>query len=121
MSTDNVYIEQTEATKASTACGSRKSHRLLPWLPNNRTLLMAAAVAVIGGGFALNWSWLVAVGLAPLILSLLPCIAMCALGLGICKMAGNRGTDPKPQIDGNIVESTTNRTDITVVGERNAS
>lgn len=121
MSTDNAYKEQPDATKAFAACGSRKSRRLLPWLPNNSLLLMAAAVAVIGGGFVLNWSWLVAVGLAPIIVSLLPCIAMCVLGVGICKMAGNRATDPTPKIDGNIVESTTNRNDTSVVGERNAS
>lgn len=120
MSMDKVYREQPEAAKAATACGSRKPHRLLPWLPNNGVLLIAA-VAAISGGFALNWSWLVAVGLAPVIVSLLPCMAICALGLGICKMAGIRATNPKPQIDKNIVESTTNRIDITVLGKRNAS
>src|SRR3546814_2254480 len=30
---------------------------------------------------ALNWSWLAAIGIAPIILSLLPCAGMCALGL----------------------------------------
>ena len=35
----------------------------------------------------MNWGWLVAVGAAPLILSLAPCIAMC--GLGLCMMSGS--------------------------------
>jgi len=32
-------------------------------------------------GLALNWSWLAAAGVAPILISLLPCLAMCALGL----------------------------------------
>jgi hypothetical protein len=39
------------------------------------------AVAIAGGGAALGWPWLVAVGAAPIILSVLPCAVMCALGL----------------------------------------
>jgi hypothetical protein len=39
-------------------------------------------------GAALNWSWLVAVGIAPLLLTVLPCAAMCALGLCMNRMAG---------------------------------
>ena len=43
-------------------------------------LAVLAAVLLIAG-LAFNWSWLVAVGLAPLLLAVLPCAAMCALGL----------------------------------------
>jgi hypothetical protein len=120
MSTENTYMDQPEVTKASTSCASRKQRRLLPWLPNNGVLLMAA-VAAIGGGFVLNWGWLVAVGLAPLILSVLPCIAMCALGVCICKLAGNRATNPKPQLDDSIAEKAADPTDTTIVGERNTA
>lgn len=42
--------------------------------------LVLAAVALIAG-LAFNWSWLVAAGAAPLVLSILPCLAMCALRL----------------------------------------
>src|SRR5262249_54193299 len=35
-------------------------------------------------GIALNWSWLVAVGIAPILLSTLPCLVMC--GLGVCML-----------------------------------
>lgn len=42
-------------------------------------LALAGAAVVLG--LALNWSWLVAAGVAPVLLSLLPCAAMCALGL----------------------------------------
>ena len=50
-------------------------------------IVLAALVASVGLTF--NWSWLVAVGAAPIILSVLPCVAMC--GLGLC-MAGHNHT-----------------------------
>ena len=43
--------------------------------------LIILATVVIGAGLALNWSWLVAIGLAPILLAVLPCAVMCALGL----------------------------------------
>jgi len=46
--------------------------------------LVIVGAAVIGAGLALNWSWLVAIGVAPLLLTALPCVVMCALG--ICMM-----------------------------------
>jgi YHS domain-containing protein len=45
-----------------------------------RTLIVLAVVLVLGG-VALNWGWLVAAGLAPILIALLPCAAMCALGM----------------------------------------
>ncbi|SFE51961.1 hypothetical protein SAMN04488523_10812 [Sulfitobacter brevis] len=70
-------------------------------MPSRRQTLMLVGFATIGGGSALNWDWLTAVGLAPLILSLAPCAAMCALGL--CMRGGSAScakNDPalKPEI-----------------------
>ena len=42
---------------------------------------MLGVIALAGGGAALGWPWLAALGLAPILLSILPCAAMCALGL----------------------------------------
>ena len=42
-------------------------------------LLLTGSAAVVAGALY-SWDWLVALGLAPLLLSVLPCIAMCALG-----------------------------------------
>ena len=64
------------------------AHTIAP-VPGRRALRMplglrgwvAVALALIGAGAALNWGWLTAIGLAPLILSLAPCAAMCAVGL----------------------------------------
>lgn len=50
--------------------------------------LIAAGAAIAVAGIASNWSWLVAVGVAPVLLSLLPCAAMCALGLCMNRMTG---------------------------------
>jgi len=56
-------------------------------LRGRRGLLALAVVALVAGA-ALNWSWLVAAGVAPLLLGALPCVAMCALGLCMNKMSG---------------------------------
>jgi hypothetical protein len=52
----------------------------------NRWALLALAslpVIIIGLSFG-GWGWLVAIGAAPIILSTLPCLIMC--GLGVCMM-----------------------------------
>jgi hypothetical protein len=46
-----------------------------------RPVLFILAGIAFAGGLALNWNWLVAVGIAPLLLTALPCVAMCALDL----------------------------------------
>lgn len=51
-----------------------------------RGLLILGALAVTGG-LAWSWNWLVAAGVAPLLLSVLPCIAMCALAVCMCRPA----------------------------------
>ena len=63
-------------------------------LRSPRFLLVAASLTLVAAA-ALNWSWLAAIGLAPLLLSVLPCIGMCALGLCMSRMPGSceRSTD----------------------------
>ena len=46
------------------------------------------ALAVVAAALYLNWGWLAAVGVAPLLLALAPCAAMCALGLCMGKKGG---------------------------------
>lgn len=55
--------------------------------------LIMLMMAIVGAGLALNWSWLVAVGVAPVLLALAPCAAMCALGLCMNKMGGKACAD----------------------------
>src|SRR5674476_1486478 len=61
-------------------------------LGGRRTLFVLAAVLIVGG-IALNWGWLVAAGLAPILIAILPCAVMCALGLCMHKIAGGAHGD----------------------------
>jgi hypothetical protein len=49
------------------------------WLRSRRAMIITGIV-IVAAGLALGWHWLSAIGLAPVILSLAPCAAMCALG-----------------------------------------
>ena len=50
---------------------------LMTW----RAIMLMAAIVIVAG-LALNWTWLMAIGVAPLLLSVLPCLVMC--GVGVC-------------------------------------
>jgi hypothetical protein len=68
-------------------------------LRNWKLWLVLAAVALIAGA-ALNWSRQVAVGAAPLLLSLLPCLAICVLHLCANKGAGGTCADHRAETPG---------------------
>lgn len=54
--------------------------------------MVFASVAIGIGVYFGGWAWLVAIGAAPIILSTLPCLIMCGLGLcGMCAF-GKRGS-----------------------------
>ncbi len=59
-----------------------------PWSGRPRLVLGAAALGLIAAAAAWQWSWLVAAGVAPLLLSAAPCAAMCGLGLCMHRMGG---------------------------------
>ena len=65
--------------------------RLRSWVlsPQGLTVTGMAAVVV---GLTLSWSWVVALGVAPLILAVGPCLIMCALGL--CMNMRNHAEKP---------------------------
>lgn len=48
---------------------------------NPRNLLIGIALAGGAGVLVLGWDWLVAAGVASIIIVMAPCLAMCALGL----------------------------------------
>jgi len=50
------------------------------WL-NPRNLLIGVAVAGGAGALVFGWDWLVAAGVASIIIAVAPCLVMCALGL----------------------------------------
>jgi len=66
-------------------------------LLRNRWILVAIAVLVLFVIVAASWNWLVAAGLATILVSALPCLVMC--GLGLC-MHRFRGGSSSPQASG---------------------
>lgn len=71
----------------------------LPWLTRRRTFVLVS-VTVAGFGLAMNWDWLTAVGAAPILLSLAPCLAMCALGL--CMRGGTSNACRQAEASGKV-------------------
>lgn len=69
------------------------------WL-SGRFGIIVLASSVVGAGLWFNWGWLVSIGLAPLILTFLPCVVMCALGLCMHGRDGTRsGRNPTSEPD----------------------
>ena len=68
---------------------------LLAHYLSNRKFLIALTITIIGAGLAMNWSWLVAAGIAPILVALAPCAAMCALGLCMGRMGGKSCSERK--------------------------
>jgi hypothetical protein len=61
----------------------------LPWLSTKQALALALAVSIpLAGALVFGWPWLVAAGIAPLLLAAAPCLAMCALGLCMTSISG---------------------------------
>lgn len=71
----------------------QRARAILSALSGRRAGWIALAAIGIAAGLAFNWSWLVAVGVAPLLLMALPCAAMCALGVCM-RRAGPQSGDP---------------------------
>jgi len=76
-----------QSNTEDSSLGREVLYALRYYLGGRRGYLILAAVA-IAGGLAFNWSWLAAAGIAPLLLTALPCVAMCALGLCMNKATG---------------------------------
>ena len=78
---------QTEAApRASPDCAVRPS--IFNRIGRRRLLIGGVAMALIAAGIVWQWNWLVAVGVAPLLISAAPCLAMCALGMCMHRMGG---------------------------------
>ncbi len=77
-------MDQASATGEASA---GKFSRVECWMPTKRWALIGLAIGGAIAGLALGWDWIVAAGMAPLVVSVLPCVAMCALGM--CAMRGN--------------------------------
>ena len=70
-----------------------------------RRHLVLLGVLALGVGAAFHWNWLVAIGAAPLLLSALPCVSMCALGLCMSRMRGSSEDCPIEIGDAAVADS----------------
>lgn len=85
----------SESKNAGRLSLAQTTRALLAHYLVNRKAAAVLAIAIVGAGLALNWGWLVAVGIAPILLSLAPCALMCALGLCMSRMGGKSCSDGK--------------------------
>lgn len=76
---------------------SIREPRLFRSLITRRRALVLLGVLVVGAGLYLNWGWLVATGIAPVLVAVSPCLAMCALG--VCHKLWNGGSCKVPAAD----------------------
>ncbi|MCK1277375.1 hypothetical protein IVB46_19290 [Bradyrhizobium sp. 61] len=83
-----------EPVKASSVPRKAKLDIVRP-LASRRLLLIVAMLiaAALAGVAALNWRWLVAVGAVSVLVSTLPCLLMCGLGLCMHKFGGRTGAN----------------------------
>ncbi len=68
-------------------------------LTNRVTIIGGLTLAVAGGLAAGGWSWLVAAGVAPIILTILPCAVTCGLGLCALGLCSRSESDVAPASD----------------------
>ncbi len=78
----------SDTTKAAEPSLTRSWLQFARYYLGNRWVLLAIGALVLIAGAYLNWGWLVAAGVAPILLTLAPCAVMCALGLCSMKMMG---------------------------------
>jgi hypothetical protein len=78
----------SSAGRSNTSLTRDLLHAARYYLGGRRGILILATIVVVVG-VALNWSWLVASGIAPILLTALPCAVMCGLGLCMNKLFGN--------------------------------
>jgi len=85
--------QPTEAADSSLGRDLGRAARY--YLGGRRALLVLALVAV-AAGIALNWNWLVATGIAPILLAVLPCLVMCGAGMCMNKWMGGGSCQSPP-------------------------
>jgi hypothetical protein len=89
-------MSETKAADLSARRWPQSPLGVLRRFARDRRVLIAIGALALVIGAAFNWSWLVAVGAARVLLAVLPCAAMCALGL--CAMGMNPSSSGAPPI-----------------------
>ena len=100
--------QSTEA--ADTSLGRDLVRAVRYYLGSRRGLLVLALLAV-AAGVAWNWNWLVATGIAPILLTVLPCLVMCGAGLSMNKLLGGDSCQSRPANSDQLTDPTSKRSD----------
>jgi hypothetical protein len=79
---DNARHIEANADPAQECCAPAAKNG---WL-RQRNILIGVALAGGAGALVLGWDWLVAAGVASIIIAVAPCLVMCALGLCMSRM-----------------------------------
>jgi|GEM_PF-2679168 len=104
MATSDSTTVSTPSLQTS-RCGSPRSH-FVRFFRGRRGIVVLASPALALAA-ALNWNWLAAVGVTPVLLSMLPFVAMCVTGLCMNKITGRvNGTAPADMSDDPTAPST---------------
>jgi hypothetical protein len=81
-----MFSRSSNGTHTSVSSNLADSARY--YLGGRRGVLVLAVIAALAGiGF--SWNWLIAAGIAPVVLTVLPCLVMCGLGLCMNKLLGS--------------------------------
>lgn len=86
-------LETASPSAHAVAPPQRVQAFLRHWLSGRRGRIIGGIV-IVAAGLALGWNWLTAIGVAPIILSLAPCAAMCAIGACAMMKRNSSGTKP---------------------------
>ncbi|MCF3628584.1 MAG: hypothetical protein RIC85_02870 [Gammaproteobacteria bacterium] len=90
-------MKDGQQTMPEVSVAQRAVNKIWPYVTGRRGWILFGLTA-IGGGLAMNWGTVVALGLAPLLLGVLPCVAMCALGM--CMSGGSGQCSSKTEEKG---------------------
>jgi hypothetical protein len=111
--TPDTPIQQTTAARPEQSIPRDLLYAARYYLLSRTGLLSVAGLAIVAGA-ALNWNWLVATGIAPILIALLPCAVMCGLGLCFHRLAGGSCAEeqPRPTVEANRKEESSSQLDL---------
>lgn len=84
-------MEESQAMQAKPSPQSCNPILTLGGRVSQKTTLIVLAVAAVGVGLVFGWDSLAALGLTTVIVSVLPCVLMCAAGLCMSRMGKKSG------------------------------
>ncbi|WP_219929821.1 hypothetical protein [Teichococcus aestuarii] len=76
-----------------------------------RRALVLLGLAAMAAGVSWQWTWLTAIGVAPILVSVAPCAIMCALGLCMTGKSGRSCHARGPQVEAGSTASTPKASD----------